>query len=270
MQNGVLRNYHTHTVRCKHARDTDGEYAEKAYRAGFETLGFSDHSPWPFTDGHVSRVRMDLAELEGYCASVRALRKEYEGKMRILLAMECEAYAPHFSWLREIKEEMGMDYLILGNHFSDETEVFPFSWSTEPEHLRLYTESTLRGMESGLFACLCHPEVALFRYPAWDQACEDMADELCKAALSLKLPLEYNLLGEVYREKGKFGPLGYPLLRFWEKAAEYGNTAVIGVDAHSASALEDIPRLKAARERLEKLGLKVLDSLEGPKESSPA
>ncbi len=263
MQERRLRNYHTHTMRCKHARDTDQEYAEAAERAGYAVLGFSDHTPWPFMDGHVSSVRMDVEELEEYCASVRRIKQRYEGRMKIFLGLECEAYFPYFSWLQEIREVCGLDYLILGNHFSDDSETFAFSRSTLPEHLKLYTANTVRAMESGLFRCLCHPEVALSHYPEWDSACEEMAEVLCRTAHDLGMPLEYNLLGEVYREKGSFGPLGYPLDRFWEKAAEHGNDAVIGVDAHTAAALEDTGRLERARRKLTKMGIRVLDAFEG-------
>ena len=39
-------NYHTHTTRCKHANGTEREYIEKAIEAGYQVLGFSDHSPY--------------------------------------------------------------------------------------------------------------------------------------------------------------------------------------------------------------------------------
>ena len=60
-------NYHTHTPRCKHAYGCEEEYIKSAIKAGFKTLGFSDHSPWPdVTDRMVSSIRMDALELEDY------------------------------------------------------------------------------------------------------------------------------------------------------------------------------------------------------------
>ena len=56
MNTETLRNYHTHTTRCLHARNTDEEYVRAALDSGFTTLGFSDHTPWPYHDGYVSRI----------------------------------------------------------------------------------------------------------------------------------------------------------------------------------------------------------------------
>ena len=44
----MLYNYHTHTVRCRHASGTDREYVEKAIEGGIKTLGISDHAPYLF------------------------------------------------------------------------------------------------------------------------------------------------------------------------------------------------------------------------------
>ena len=83
--NAVSANYHTHTFRCNHASGADRDYVENAVRAGFELLGFSDHAPMPFPDGHESPFRMKLAETAGYFESVARLREEYAGQIRILL-----------------------------------------------------------------------------------------------------------------------------------------------------------------------------------------
>ncbi len=37
-----MKNYHTHTKRCGHAKGTDEEYVIAAIEGGFDELGFSD------------------------------------------------------------------------------------------------------------------------------------------------------------------------------------------------------------------------------------
>ena len=37
-------NYHTHTVRCGHAKGTEEEYVQAAIAGGVEILGISEHS----------------------------------------------------------------------------------------------------------------------------------------------------------------------------------------------------------------------------------
>ena len=44
---GLLRNYHTHTYRCKHADGDCCDYAKVAVEQAMEVLGFSDHTALP-------------------------------------------------------------------------------------------------------------------------------------------------------------------------------------------------------------------------------
>ena len=76
-------NYHTHTYRCRHAGQwRDEEYVEAALAGGFQVLGFSDHTPWPYHSDYVSgNERMPMDALENYIASVQALRAQYRGRI---------------------------------------------------------------------------------------------------------------------------------------------------------------------------------------------
>ena len=40
-----MKNYHSHTERCGHAWGTDDEFVLAAIDAGFQVLGFSEHTP---------------------------------------------------------------------------------------------------------------------------------------------------------------------------------------------------------------------------------
>ena len=97
-------NLHTHTVRCYHAEGTDEEYVLAAMEAGFDKLGFSDHTPFPYTDGFFNGDKMEMDQLEDYIASVEALRRQYAGEIEILLGLECEAVEEFFPFLREMRK----------------------------------------------------------------------------------------------------------------------------------------------------------------------
>ena len=84
----MTANYHTHTSRCHHANGTDRDYIEAAIARGIDTLGFSDHVPMPFADGHQSGYRIRIEELEDYVRSLEALREEYRGRINILIGFE--------------------------------------------------------------------------------------------------------------------------------------------------------------------------------------
>ncbi|MGM9619045.1 MAG: histidinol-phosphatase [Oscillospiraceae bacterium] len=265
MEEKRVANYHTHTARCGHASGGDEAYVRAAIEAGWQALGFSDHVPWPYKSGYTNPgVRMNVSELEGYLASLRRLREKYRDRIRIYIGFECEYFPAYLDWLRELKEREGLDYLILGNHheLSDETGMY-YGSATRPEELRRYCENTIRGMETGLFAYLAHPDLALMSYPVFDDTAREMSRRLCRRARELGVPLEYNLQGQRIKEWGGAPGLGYPCRAFWEVAAEEGNTAIIGMDAHSPDALIDYERYDRAAAELKGLGLPRLASLPG-------
>ena len=72
----MIANYHTHTRRCGHAEGEEREYVEQAIAAGVRILGFSDHTPYPFSNGYESRIRMRLSETEDYFKTVTDLKRD--------------------------------------------------------------------------------------------------------------------------------------------------------------------------------------------------
>ena len=84
-EGGIFANYHTHTWRCNHAQGTEREYIETAIRAGMRILGFADHTPYPFPEGHVSGFRMRLNQLDDYCKTLTDLKREYQLMLYFIL-----------------------------------------------------------------------------------------------------------------------------------------------------------------------------------------
>lgn len=258
-----LCNYHTHTPRCKHAAGSEKEYIETAVRCGYRALGFTDHMAWPFPNGYISPIRMSVSELPDYAATVHQLSEAYAGKIRVYLGAECEYFPDYLPWLLEQKERFGMDYLILGVHCPpNEDGHRNFAEATTPQELGRYTELAIAGMESGLFSCLCHPDLPLKSYPHFDRFARQMSEELCDAALRLDMPLEFNLAGIKLRGAVPTGH-GYTSDEFWEIAAGKGCRAILAADAHQPEALADLGAFRRAREKLEQLGISLCDTLPG-------
>lgn len=260
-----LRNYHTHTTRCRHAEGTDEEYVLAAIETGYDTLGFSDHCPWPVAPGITVGGHMHLDELDDYIQSVRHLQKKYADKIRILLGLECEYLPEYMDWLKKIAEEKQIDYLIFGNHW-DKAEgdgtVYPSSQT--PEEVKVYVDRAIEAMETGLFCYLAHPDIVLKAYRGpFDEAVQKEMRRLCEAAKRLNMPIEYNLWGvHLYEaEKDSIG-LGYPYLPFWKIAAEVGNEVVVGSDAHRVWCLKKPEWVEQAYQTLEGLGMRVLKDYE--------
>ena len=259
-----LTNYHSHTPRCLHARGTEEKYVRQAIRLGYEILGFADHTPWPYKSDFVAGMRMRLSELDGYVQTVRALEGRYANQISVRLGLECEAFPEFYPWLREIREEKGIDYFILGNHYdtSDERGGTYFGRCTSEKQVRRYAESTIAGMESGLFIYLAHPDLFLMSYPRFDAEAKRACRDLCEAAKRLNMPLEYNVLGYTRRIRGRARDgMGYTTREFWEIAAETGNRAIIGVDAHAPEQLDCVNIYRDARGMFRDMGIQVLETL---------
>lgn len=260
-----IGNYHTHTARCGHATGSDEEYVLAAIEAGWRVLGFTDHAAWPYESGYTNLgVRMTTDMLEEYCASIRALQEKYKDKIRIYLGLECEYFPAYMKWLREQKEKLGLDFLIFGNHFeeSDETGIY-YGAAPLQENARSYCRDAILGMETGLFAYLAHPDLFLMNYPTFDETAKEVSETICRRALELNIPLEYNLQGQRLEERGKAKGVGYPKRCFWEIARDVGNEVIIGMDAHSPAALIDRERYNKAMEELRELGVKQIFNLPG-------
>lgn len=258
-------NLHSHTVRCMHASGTEEEYILRAIDIGMDCLGFADHTAWPYKSDFVADMRMRYDQLDGYLDTLKALREKYKDQIRVMIGLECEAFPEFYPWLEEIRAEKGIDYFLLGNHYDTTDENSSgdyFGRCRTPQVMKRYMETTIAGMESGLFLYLCHPDLPLHRYPIFDSTAEEMCRSICETSKRLNMPLEYNLLG-MKRNPGsrELGCIGYTSDEFWKIAAEVGNVAVIGADAHSPDEVDCAQLYYQARNRLHDLGIEVISKL---------
>ena len=258
-----MKNYHSHTTRCGHAWGTDDEFVQAAIDAGYTTLGFSEHTPWPFADGYHEldyNQRMTMEELDGYLADMQALKEKYKGQIEIKIGLECEYFSRYFDWLRSVKDRF--DYLLLGVHCAEQDEHLThyFARYNTTRQMEEYLRCALAGMESGLFAYLAHPELCFADYPVYDDLCKEIAHSICRKARELDMPLEYNLYGIDKQGRGRQKGLGYPCKLFWEVAAEYHCKTIIGVDAHRPIHFER-QRYENAKAYLQSLGLNLVEEI---------
>ena len=74
-----LRNYHTHTALCNHAKGEIRDYVEAAVERGLKTIGFSCHAPYPFElKDYSSWYRMTTEQHDKYATEILALKAEYK------------------------------------------------------------------------------------------------------------------------------------------------------------------------------------------------
>ena len=248
-----MKNYHTHTMRCYHAIDQEEDYIQAAIKAGYTELGFSDHTPWRYSSGFHSSMRMEEDKLEGYVKTLRELREKYKDYISIKIGLECEYFPQYMDWLKDIINEYQLDYIILGNHFdeTDETGIY-FGRPLTKQQFHKYVENTIEGLKTGLYSYLAHPDLA--HYPTDDPYYKQEMTRLCQCAKELDIPLEFNLLGyETHRQ--------YPNDVFFTIASQVGNKVIFGVDAHESESLLKVNLYKQAYDYLQGLGLEIVEEI---------
>ena len=245
----MIANYHTHTYRCGHAVGEDREYVETAIARGLKTLGFSEHIPMPFPDGHESRFRMPFRLLDDYVKSVLELQAEYRQDIDIRLGFEAEYYPDLFESMLRLLSPYPVDYLLLAQHFNDSREtVYNPQMQFSREALGTYVDRIIEGMGTGRFSCVVHPD--LFHYAGPERVYRREMIRLCQAAKELDIPLEINMLG---LREGRC----YPNERFWPLAQELGCRVVLGCDAHAPKDAGDPEQAADAMEFAAGFGLTI-------------
>ena len=242
-------NYHTHTTRCGHASGTEREYIERAVANGVRYMGFSDHATFVFPDGFESHYRVPLAQAPDYFETISALREEYKDRIDIKIGFEMEYYPAHFDAMLKLVKELGAEYLILGQHFIGNEHPngrHTYGRNDSAADLKEYVDCVVKGIQSGAFTYVAHPDV--FSFVGDDAVYKTEMRRICEASKACSIPLEINFLG--IREGRR-----YPTSLFWEVAGEVGCPVTFGFDAHEIAAAYDGESLKVAEEMVEKYGL---------------
>ena len=246
--------FHTHTYRCGHARGKDEEYVLAAINAGIKVMGFSDHV---FLPRHSQPgTRGNYSELQNYIDSIRKLQEKYKDKIKILLGFECEYFEEYEEYYKSLKK-LGFDYLIMGQHFfMNNGFLFYIRNSIEKEDVERYYEYVEKGVKSGLFTYLAHPDLFVTMKSSFDEQCVDISTRICKLCKKYDMPIEINLNGMSWNLPNT---LTYACPNFWEIAGKIGNKVVIGYDAHWPEFFAETKYVERALEFVEKYNLNLIN-----------
>lgn len=223
----MLANYHAHTYRCAHAFGREREYIEQAIKGGFQIFGFSDHTPYPFSNGHESGFRISLSDVDSYFTTLTRLKEEYKKDIEIPIGLEAEYYPAEFDGLLSLLSDYPIEYMILGQHINGNEYDYPGyngDATSDPGRLADYVRQSIEALETGCFTYMAHPDLINFQGDM-EIYCEEMR-KLCRRARELAIPLEINFLGLA---EGR----NYPNPLFWRIAGDEGCKAIFGVDAHN-------------------------------------
>ena len=243
----MLYETHSHTRLCKHAVGDPTDYAEAAWRRGFDGLTVTCHNAMP--NGFSASARMGCDEFDEYLRLVFQARQDWLGRVDVRLGLEADYFPGYESWLAHQLELADFQY-VLGSVHPQTSEFRERYWTGDAlAFQRLYFRMLADAAETGLFDCLSHPDlVKNFTAEAWqpERILDDIGRTLDRIAAA-GVALELNTSG-VNKEVREMNP--FP--RMLEEARARGIPIVIGADAHEPARVGD--GFEAAFELLECCG----------------
>ncbi|MCQ2741871.1 MAG: histidinol-phosphatase [Bacilli bacterium] len=265
MNEFFIRNYHTHTFRCGHAVGEDEEYVKHAIKGGIKVLGFADHCILP--DYVQPGMRGDPEMIDDYISSLEELKEKYKDQIEIHIGFECEYMPEYLDYYKYLLETKKVEYLIMGQHchMIDGKIYFYVHVPGGRGGLLESAQDMVKGIKTGLFKYVCHPDMFMEWWKKWDDTAIEAARMICKAASEYHVPLEIN--GGRHRPgsanmpyEGKMIP-SYPYPPFWKIAAEYGCEVIFGMDAHNPVHLDEM-NYDDMYQMAKDFGLKIVEKLD--------
>lgn len=234
---------HTHHFRCGHADGNIRDYVEAAIEAGLQVIGISDHTPYfgspeeqPFP-----HIYMGKSEIANYVEEVLQLKKEYEGKIDVLLGIESDYFPKYADIYRDALAQYPFDYIIGSVHEVGGVSIFNKNrWKGLSEKEKVvqkeeYFSIIRQSAKSGMFQILGHIDAMKGNYPSFtDILTEEALEETLKTIAECGIVIEINTSG-----KTKLSGGWYPSNEILERALFHGVEVTFGSDAHKPSRVGD-------------------------------
>jgi histidinol-phosphatase (PHP family) len=248
---------HTHHERCGHADGMIREYIEAAIAAGLQVVGISDHSPYFYSDEDRLQpsIAMAKSEFPRYVEEVLALKKEYEGRIDVLLGVESDYFPEYVDFYKSEYAKYPLDYIIGSVHLSGGVSIFNKKrWrgltdEQKIEHKEEYYDLIQQSARSGMFQILGHIDAMKGFYPAFSDIPTPKVDETLKVIGEARVAIEINTSGKT-KDVGGW----YPSDDMLERALHYGVEVTFGSDAHKPSRIGD--EFDLVRQRLREIGFR--------------
>ena len=251
--------FHSHTYRCGHATGDIEDYVLKAIEHGYRYYGVSDHV---FLKGINSpTVRGDISCLDDYIAKFYESKSKHQNEIEMFLGFECE-YSDYFAdYYKYLLKERHFDYLICGQHYGydDQGNEFPY-FDVDEKSLYQYRDDLIKGMKSGLFMYIAHPDLYFICATEVGEIQKRIAKDIIDAAIKYDIVLELNIHGLLRRKfrKGRL-VIDYPCKWFWKQVGKTNLKVVLGGDFHSPEEIGNMDTLKQIESIVKDYILKLAD-----------
>jgi histidinol-phosphatase (PHP family) len=224
--------YHMHTRWCGHAVGEMRDYVEAAIAQGLTEIGFSVHMP--ITIPYEGKLYLAAEEMPLYVDSWKRLRDEYAGRIRLLLAGECDFAPGQEAEIEAAIQAYPFDYIIGAIHFID-------GWSFDnPDRTETWADADVAAVyrryyallaqaaRSGYYDIVSHFDLVKKFGHRPDQDLTDAEAAACDAVAQAGMTVEINTSGW-----DKPAAEQYPSEKLLQMLFERGVALCFGSDAHA-------------------------------------
>lgn len=238
-----MNNYHSHTEFCD-GRASMAEITAAAFSAGFTEWGSSPHSPICCE----SSANMKAEDVGAFLEESARLKKEYEGKMRVLTGMEIDYVSDDFGPHIDYFQKMPLDYRIGSVHFVRNRDGKPVDVDGPADNflgclasefngdlryvVDTYFDMEMEMLEHGGFDILGHLDKIGDNGSAADSALEDYPWYAGYVEKVIAKAVEKGVLIEINTKKYATGKRFFPSERWWPLLKKYNARLVLSTDAH--------------------------------------
>lgn len=260
-------NYHSHCELCRHAVGTISEYCDSAFKNGFKEWGVSDHGP--LLDEWKSRMIFDEF-LNVYLPEIELNQKKYQGKMKILKALEIEYYPEYNDLYLDYLNKYKLDYLILGQHaLKTNDKIINLYNGLTIDEVYIYRDEVVNALNTKYFKVLAHPDLFMLSLTRnnekWSKELDEVSKDIIEACINNDVYIEVNINGArrgIIKNELEEDTWQYPYLNFFRIASQYKNAKfILGLDCHKLTDIGD-SKAKEVIDFCNKLNIKLEDKIE--------
>ncbi|MDE7464325.1 MAG: histidinol-phosphatase [Clostridiales bacterium] len=225
----IKTNYHTHTYLCGHAGGSVEDYVHAAMINGLEVLGMSDHF-LPPVQSYEPYINFQTLKTR-YLSSINSAKENYGGHIKILSAVEIEYFGGHSDYYKRLVDDL--DYIVMGQHefIHNGVRYNSFEDGTNEDVIIGYFKSVQKGLKTGFFSVLAHPDLIFYRKPEITKRIAKEFENTVRTAIDCGVALELNANG--IRSHG----FRYPTDLLIELCKKHNARVVVSSDCHSPDVL---------------------------------
>ena len=154
----MRKDYHMHPTVLK-APERFEQFAQTALANGIDEICVTDHMPLSISH---AKDRLERGSIQAYCARVRALSRQYEGRLSIKCGIEIDYHPSVTGEIEEVLAAGDFDYVLGSSHMHVFLKDYPNY--TQNDFAAAALENAIQAAQTGWFSAISHPDMYRFAF----------------------------------------------------------------------------------------------------------